>query len=74
MDTIEGIPACNQEHQTWAVVVGNSAMYTSFENFADKIAQAKYHTSYGWSWSNFQDIFNGEIEFEGIKITHTWAD
>jgi hypothetical protein len=71
MDVIEGIPACRQEHQTWAVVVGNSAMYASFENFAAKVAQAKYRTSYGWSWSKFRRVFYGEIEFEGIKITHT---
>jgi hypothetical protein len=71
MDSIEGIPACRDEHQTWAVVVGNSAMYTSFENFAAKIAQAKYNTSYGWSWSEFRNVFHGEIEFEGIKITHS---
>ena len=73
LDTIEGIPACRDERQTWAVVVGNAGMYGSFQNFADKIAQATYKTSYYWSWWDAQYVFYGEIKFEGIRITHTWG-
>jgi hypothetical protein len=73
LDVIHGIPACLDENQLWGIVVGNSAMYGSFDAFVDKIQnESSYESSYSWNFWTRTNTFEGTIGFDGIHISHRW--
>lgn len=71
-DMIDTVPTCTVEHQTWAVVVGNSGTHGTFQDFVNKIKTATYEHKYRWSWRKFRYVFEGKVEFDGILIKHEW--
>lgn len=65
--------SCDEDGQTWAVVVGNAEIHGSFEKFQKVIRQSSYE--HKWKrkrrWSPIYNYF-GQIQVDGIKISHTW--
>lgn len=71
---INGLPACkNTDGQTWAVIVGNSDMYGSFDNFEQVLAAAQYEQRWYYSLSKRLWVYYGMINVDGIRISHEWA-
>lgn len=72
--TINGFDACNdQDGQTWAAVVGNSTTHSSFNNFVNIIEDANYEERWIYNWLNGGYTYHGEIEVDGKRIYHRWA-
>eukprot|EP00567_Pseudictyota_dubia_P018691 CAMPEP_0197434030 /NCGR_PEP_ID=MMETSP1175-20131217/1811_1 /TAXON_ID=1003142 /ORGANISM="Triceratium dubium, Strain CCMP147" /LENGTH=590 /DNA_ID=CAMNT_0042962601 /DNA_START=76 /DNA_END=1848 /DNA_ORIENTATION=- len=78
LESAQGTPYCgpgesiNGKYQAWAVIVGNSDKYTSFENFRSRISTEALYVAEmrtrGW-WIFKEDYYFGSVEFDGIKIT-----
>lgn len=70
---VNGVYTCDdQDGQVWAVVVGNSEMYGSYENFKTLVSNAKVEEK--WIYKNFtlKWEYYGMVEFDGKKIEHYW--
>lgn len=73
--TTAGIPACTDEQQLWAVIMGNDQMYGNFDEFTKKVQDEAVVTmerrSGGAFWCFWcGDILYAEVKFDGIQIAH----
>ena len=72
--TINGYDACDdQDGQTWAVVVGNSSTHGSFDDFEEVIRDSSYAERWIYNWLNGGYTYHGEINVDGKRIYHRWA-
>lgn len=71
---ISGQYACSPVNpgQSWVVVVGDSSMYTDFNNFESIISQAQYNES--WSFDSTTEVrsYYASITVDGNNIDYTW--
>ncbi len=71
--TINGYQACSDSNgQTWAVVVGNSNIYGSFDKFEDVIKRAKFTKKKRWSWSKLRFQYYAKISVDGKTVSLKW--
>ncbi len=73
--TASGIPVCTDEHQMWVVIVGNDQMYGEFDEFTQKVQEeaiikTEWRSGGDWWCVWCGDIFYGEVQFDGIVISH----
>jgi hypothetical protein len=74
-DTLNGIYSCDdQDGQLWGVIVGNSEMHGSFENFKNIVAQAKYQEKWIYNKNRKEWIYYGMINVDGKFIEHNWVE
>lgn len=74
IDYINGQPACKvTDGQAWAVVVGNSDMYGSFDQFEEVLEAANYDARWYYSIRRKKWVFYGMINVDGIRIDHEWV-
>lgn len=70
-----GVYTCDdQDGQVWAVVVGNSEMYGSYENFKALVSNAKIEEQWIYRNISLKWDYYGMVEFDGKKIEHYWTD
>lgn len=72
IDSINGIPACDDDGQTWVVIVGNQEMYGSFDDFEIMVDASIYKDNWRFDWETFQWIYHGEIHIDGKSIVKDW--
>lgn len=74
--TMNGERACPTVNgQTWVLIVGDSAMYGSFNDFETKISQAQYQES--WYWDSTvtpaQVVYYARIDFDTTSVEYAWG-
>lgn len=73
-DKLNGVYSCNdQDGQVWAVVVGNSDMYGSYENFKSLVANARTKEEWIFRPRTLEWDYYGMVEFDDKKIEHYWT-
>lgn len=70
-----GIPVCTDEHQMWAVIVGNDQMYGGFDEFTrrveeEAVVKTEWRDTGDWWCLWCGQVFYGEVQFDGIVISH----
>lgn len=72
--SISGIEFCSEEYQTWAIIVGNQAMYGDYSSFVATVQQTStFKTEWrkqAWWCIGCSREYYGEIQFGDIIIGH----
>lgn len=73
MDSVNTLRACqNRNGQTWILIVGDSAMYGSFDNFEAVIDSSKYQEGWAFDSANGQWNYSAQIIIDSITLAYTW--
>jgi hypothetical protein len=68
-----GIPTCyNPDGQTWVIVVGDSGMYGSFDNFEELVQQSTVTENWILDQTDTQWVYSGFVNFDTISIGYDW--
>jgi len=71
--TINTVRACETNGgQTWVIVVGDSSMYGSFNNFQTSIQQAQFQESWYLDSLNNKSVYYASIQVDTISIDYAW--
>jgi hypothetical protein len=74
-DIANGFYQCNQlSGQTWIIIVGNSHMYNSFEEFTDLALEAESTFETSWYIEDGQVVYASSINFDGNLVSYEWKD
>lgn len=74
-DIVGGFYQCNQlSGQTWIIIVGNSHMYNSFEDFIDLALEAESTFETSWFVEDGQIVYASSINFDGNVVSYEWKD
>jgi hypothetical protein len=72
-DIINTVRACdNPDGQTWVIVVGNSDLHGSFDNFQSIIEQSAYEERWYFNLPTFQWVYYAKIIVDGKTIEYAW--
>lgn len=70
---INNVRACGIERgQSWVIVVGDSSMYTNFNNFETLVNQSQFSDSWYYDSINEQSVYYASITFDTITIDYAW--
>lgn len=74
LDTIRGNAGClyNTDGQAWVLVVGDSTMYGSFQQFQTKVQQAQFTEQRYYDAINEKSVYYAKIVFDTTTIEHAW--
>ncbi len=71
---VNNVRACNIERgQTWVIVVGDSSMYGSFNNFESLISQSQFTDSWYYDSTTSQSVYYASITVDTITIDYAWG-
>ncbi len=74
IDEINNVRACTIERgQTWVIVVGDSSMYGSFNNFESLISQSQFTDSWYYDSTTSQSVYYASITIDTITIDYAWG-
>ncbi len=59
--------------QTWALVVGDSSMYGSFQNFKNIVHQSQVEENWFIDTLNNQSVYHAKIILDTLSIEHHWS-
>ncbi len=62
-----------QDGQTWIIIVGDSVMYNSFNNFQAVIDSSKFTEQWTFDTLTQQLIYYSSITIDSITIQNTWS-
>ena len=73
IDSINGLRACGARNgQAWVIMVGDSAMYGSFDNFQSVIDSSKYQEGWTEDTGTNQWNYSAQITIDGSTVSNTW--
>jgi hypothetical protein len=74
LDTVMNFYGCYDitDGQSWVIVVGDSSMYGSYQNFKNLVQQSTFSESRSIDSANNQSIYSAQITFDTITIGHDW--
>jgi hypothetical protein len=73
LGTINSLRACETNNgQTWVIVVGDSSMYGSFNNFQNIINQSQFQESWYLDSANNKSVYYASIQVDTISIDYAW--
>ena len=68
-----GISTCfNPDAQTWVIVVGDSAMYGSFDQFENLVQQSLVNESWYYDPVDSQWVYSASVQFDTTSISYDW--
>ena len=71
---INTIRACETNRgQTWVVTVGDSAMYGSFSNFKNRIAQSQFTEEWYYDSVSAQSVYYAKAVVDTVSIEFAWG-
>jgi hypothetical protein len=71
--TINTVRACETNGgQTWVMVVGDSSMYGSFNNFQNIIEQSQFQESWYLDSANNKSVYYASVQVDTISIDYAW--
>ncbi|CAN5407794.1 hypothetical protein BH09BAC1_BH09BAC1_13240 [soil metagenome] len=71
--TINNVRACGIANgQSWVIVVGDSGLYGSFNNFASLVNQSQFSDEWYYDTLNEQSVYHASISFDTISIDYAW--
>ncbi len=74
MGEIDSVKACYMDDgQTWVIVVGDSGMYGSFNNFQSVIGQSEYEEKWYFDTLASQTVYYAKIMVDTIAIEYAWG-
>ena len=74
-DLVNGFYQCNElSGQTWIIIVGNSEMYGTYENFKDLALQAESTFETSWFIEDNQVVYASSINFNNNLVSYEWKD
>jgi Secretion system C-terminal sorting domain len=74
MQIINTLRACTEPNgQTWVIMVGDSDMYGSFDNFQAVVDSSKYQE--GWTLDSATNVwtYSAQIVIDGMTIGYDWV-
>ena len=73
LDSVNTLRACQTRNgQTWVIMVGDSAMYGSFNNFETVIDSSKFEESWDYDTLTEQWTYQAQITVDTITIGYAW--
>ena len=73
MDSVNTLRACQMRNgQTWIIMVGDSAMYGSFDNFQNKIDSSQFEENWIYDSTTQQWTYQAQITVDTITIGYSW--
>lgn len=73
MDEVNGNAACDKPNgQAWVFVVGDSAMYGSFNNFQNSISQSQLEEQWWVDTSASQSVYYAKVVVDSVSIDYAW--
>ncbi|MDB5281237.1 MAG: hypothetical protein JWO06_312 [Bacteroidota bacterium] len=73
-DTINGIRACDIPNgQSWVIMVGDSDMYGSFNNFQSVIDQSQFTERWYYDSLTLQEVYYAKIIMDTTIIEYAWG-
>jgi hypothetical protein len=76
VNQINGVWAYNPTDvpgQSWVIIVGDSAMYGSFNNFQAIIDSSQFIDTWRYDTAAMQEVYYAQIIIDGDTINHAWA-
>ena len=74
LDTISTVPACHTvDGQTWVLMVGDSDMYGSFDNFETKIQQSQFETRWYFDSLTNEVVYYSKIVVDSTTVEYAWG-
>jgi hypothetical protein len=73
INSIRACPTPVNGGQTWVIVVGDSLMYGSFNNFQNAIQQSTFVETWSYDTLSSQSIYYAKIDFDTISIDYAWS-
>ena len=73
---INGLWACNITNppgQSWVIIVGDSAMYGSFNNFQTIADSAQFTENWHYDTATQQEIYYAKVVIDGKTLEHAWG-
>ena len=71
---IDGVRACETNvGQTWVIIVGNDAMYGSFSDFQNLIAQTQFEETWTADPITGDSTYFSSIAFDTIAVDYAWG-
>lgn len=72
LNSVKACPTPTNGGQTWVIVVGDSMMYGSFNNFRNAIQQSEYQESWTYDSVNNISVYYARIQLDTISIEYAW--
>ena len=73
LDVVNTLHACTiRNGQTWVIIVGDSTMYGSFDNFQAVIDSSKFSDTWTFDSSSQQWTYSAQITVDTISIAYDW--
>jgi len=74
IDSVNGLRACEMKNgQTWIIMVGDSTLYGSFDNFQNVIDSSRFSESWIYDSTTGLWTYQAQITIDTITISHAWA-
>lgn len=76
IDTIDHVLACHYttDGQAYVIIVGDSAMYGSYNNFKSVVHQAQFSDDRYYDSINHKSVYYASIHIDTINIDYAWAN
>lgn len=73
-DSINNVNACNMNGgQAWVIMVGDSGLYGSFNNFENLIQQAQFTEQWYIDSFTSQYVYFASVQFDTITVSYAWG-
>jgi hypothetical protein len=70
----DSVRACvNDRGQSWVIVVGDSSMYGSFNNFETVITQSQFSDEWYYDSISSQSVYHASITVDTITVDYAWG-
>ena len=73
IDSVWCWDAGTPDAQTWVIIVGDSSMYGSFDNFQAVIDSSHFTTQWYYDTTSNQVTYYASITIDSINIDHAWG-
>jgi hypothetical protein len=73
IDSVWCWDAGTPDGQTWIIIVGDSSMYGSFNNFQSIIDSSQFTTQWYYDSTANQVVYYASITIDSINIQHSWG-
>lgn len=74
LDTISNVAACNTiDGQSWVIMVGDSDMYGSFNNFETVIQQSQFETKWYFDTLTNEVVYYSKIVVDSTTVEYAWG-
>lgn len=74
IDSMNGWRYCpTTEGQTWVLMVGDSSMYGSFNNFQEVIDQSQYQEDWYYDSLNAKYVYHARIDIDTMSLEYAWG-